>query len=147
MKTWIAVVLAAALGLAACDKPSEEVAPAPKKSLARQAQFYAGQEQVASLDSGAVEKDPAGGLKLTAAGKVPMAGYTDAGFKPRVYAGPPTDGIYEVDVVATKPAAPGAAVETPIEIKGAWSGYNQDRLKGVKFISKTNEITAMLPAG
>ena len=144
MKTWIAVVLAAALGLAACDKPSEEVAPAPKKSLARQAQFYAGQEQVASLDSGAVEKDAAGGLKLTAAGKVPMAGYTDAGFKPRVYAGPPTDGIYEVDVVAQKPAAAGKAGPTPVEVKSGWDRYKDGRVKGVKFISKTNEVVVMV---
>jgi len=88
-----------------------------------------------------------GTLHLKADGKVPMAGYTDPGFKPRVYAAAPPDGIYEVDVVATKPAAPGAATPTPIHIEGSWPGYNQERLKGVKLISKTNEITAMLPAG
>jgi len=146
---WIVAASVVALGLAGCEKPSEEVAaPVAKKSLARQAQFYAGQEQVTSVDSGVVEKGSTPGtLLLKADGKVPSAGYTDAGFKPRVYAAAPADGIYEVDVVATKPAAPAAAAITAIHVEGAWPGYNQDRLKGVKFIARTNEVTAMLPPG
>jgi hypothetical protein len=35
---------------------------------------------------------------------------------------------------------------TPIVIEDAWSGYPEGRQKGVKFISKTNEMVAMLPA-
>jgi len=146
---WIAAASVIALGLAGCEKPSEEVAaPVAKKSLARQAQFYAGQEQVDSLDSGAVEKSSTPGtLALKADAKVSMPGYTSGGFKPRIYAAAPPDGIYEVDVVVTKPAAPGAAAVTPIHIEGSWPGYHQERLKGVKFISKTNEVVAMLPPG
>jgi hypothetical protein len=145
---WIAATMAV-FGLAGCSPPAEEVAaPAPKRSLARQAQFYQGQEQVDSLQAGSVEKSATPGtLRLKADAKVPMAGYTAGGFKPRVYAAAPPDGIYEVDVVAARPAAPGAAAPTTIHIEGSWPGYNQERLKGVKLISKTNEIVAMLPAG
>ena len=64
----------------------------------------------------------------------------------RIYAAAPKDGIYEVDVVATKPAGAGASAAAPIVIEHAWSGYPEGRLKGVKFISKTNEMVAMLPA-
>ncbi len=140
--------VAALIGLAGCSPPAEEVvAPAPKKSLARQAQFYQGQEQVQSIVSGAIAVSPDGALQLTAASIVPSAGYTDTGFEPRIYAAPPPDGVYEVDVVATRPAGVVAQVVTPLEIKGSWSGYKKERLKGVKMISRTNEVVAMLPAG
>jgi hypothetical protein len=140
--------LAAIVGLSACDKTSDTAAPPPaKKSLARQAVFYAGQEQATSIVSGTVEAGPTPGtLILKVEAKLPSAGYTDTGFKPRVYAAAPPDGVYELDVVATRPAAAAAQAETPVHIEGDWPGYNQARLKGVKFIAKTNDLTAMLPA-
>jgi hypothetical protein len=143
----LAAGLFAALGLSACDSSKTDDAPvavAPK-SMARQAQFYAGQEQVAKLDSASIEVGKAG-LEMKAAGSVGMAGYKNAGFVPRINAAPPKDGVYEVDAVADKPATPGAAAPTPIELKGAWSPYPAEHLKGVKFISKTNSVVAMLPA-
>ena len=48
--------------------------------------------------------------------------------------------------MAQKPTTPGAAGPTPVEVKGDWSKYTDGRVKGVKYISKTNEIVAMLPA-
>ena len=84
---------------------------------------------------------------MMASGSAASPGYTKPGFLNRINAGAPKDEIYEVDVVADKPAAAGAAAATPIEVKGAWSGYPADHLKGVKFISKTNSVVAMLPAG
>jgi hypothetical protein len=144
----LAAGLFAALGLSACDSSKTDDAPvaAAPKSMARQAQFYAGQEQVAKLDSASIEVGKAR-LEMKAAGSVGMAGYKNAGFVPRINAAPPRDGVYEVDAVADKPATPGAAAPTPIEIKGAWSPYPAEHLKGVKFISKTNSVVAMLPAG
>ncbi len=144
-RTTLVAGLAACLALAACDKPAEPPPP-PKKSLARQAQFYAGQEHLASLQSGTVEPAAGGGMVMKAHGMAASAGWTDAGFVPRIYAASPPDGVYEVDVVAQKPAAEGAAVMTTVEVKGEWSKYTDGRVKGVKMISKTNEITAMLPA-
>lgn len=147
-KFFTGIAVAGLVGLAGCSPPAEEaVAPAPKKSLARQATFYQGQEQVQSIASGSVNVDADGALQLTAAAVVPGSGYTDTGFEPRIYAAPPPDGVYEIDVVATRPAAAAPAVATPIEVKGAWAGYKKERLKGVRMISKTNEVVAMLPAG
>ncbi|THD54385.1 hypothetical protein [Phenylobacterium sp.] len=147
----LAAGLFAALGLAACDSSkSEDTAaapPAPPKSMARQAQFYAGQEQISKVDTATVKVGKAGVLEMQASGGVGMPGYKNAGFVPRINAAPPKDGVYEVDVVADKPATPGAAAATPIEVKGAWSPYPVEHLKGVKFIAKTNSVVAMLPAG
>ena len=143
--------LAACAALAGCEQSSsqasttEVAAPAVKKSQARPRQLYAGQEQILSVDTALVEMDR-GQLVLKVNGKAPAAGYTDAAFVPRIYAGAPKDGIYEVDVVATKPGAAGAAAPTAIEIEKSWDGYPEGRLKGVTFITKTNQVTAMLPA-
>jgi hypothetical protein len=98
------------------------------------------------VDTATVKAGKAGTLEMMANGSVGMAGYTKSGFLQRVNPGAPKDGIYEVDVVADKPAS-GAAASTPIAVKGAWSGYPADHLKGVKFITKTNSVVAMLPAG
>jgi hypothetical protein len=140
----------ACLALAACnDKPAAPAAnataaDAPKKSLARQAPFYAGQEQVQSVESGKVTKDPGGGLNLEAKATTDGSGWTQVGFLPRVYAATPPDGIYEVDVVAQKPAAAGKPGPNPVEVKSGWDRYKDGRVKGVKFISKTNEVVVMV---
>jgi hypothetical protein len=143
-RTTLVAGLVACFALAACDQPAEAPPPA-KKSLARQAQFYAGQEQLASLQTGTVEAATGGGVVMKATGMTSSAGWTDAGFVPRIYAATPPDGVYEIDVVAQKPAAEGATVMTPVEVRGEWSKYTDGRVKGVKMISKTNEIVAMLP--
>lgn len=146
----IGVGLVACLALSACDKQvsSADATPAvvKKKSMARQAQMYAGQEQVVSVTSGTIEPSPAGGVILHASATTSSAGWTDAGFLPRIYPATPPDGIYEVDVVAQKPTAPAAQAVTPVEVKGEWDKYTDGRVKGVKFISKTNEVVVMLPA-
>ena len=112
----IAIPLAAVsacLLLSACsEKPAEAPAPqaeAPKKSLARQVQFYQGQENVQAITSGSVKPVAGGGYDLEAKATTDGAGWTKVGFLPRVYAATPPDGIYEVDVVADKPATPSAA--------------------------------------
>lgn len=143
------VAFAACLALTACDKQVSSAEATPvvkKKSMARQAQMYAGQEQVISVASGTIEPSPGGGVILHASASTPSAGWTDAGFLPRIYPATPPDGIYEVDVVAQKPAAAAAQAVTPVEVKGEWDKYTDGRVKGVKFISKTNEVTVMLPA-
>ena len=147
------VILAAGLSvlasLAACDssKTANVAAPPPPpKSMARSQQMYQGQEMISKLDTAAISVRSPGVLDMNAAGSVGMAGYKNAAFLPRINPAPPKDGIYEVDVVADKPAAPGAAVVTPIEVKKAWAPYPADHLKGVKFFAKSNSVVAMLPA-
>lgn len=140
------LALVAAFGLSACGAKEEAAAPPPKKSLARQAVFYQGQEQIVSVSSAsAAPSETPGTLHLKVDGVAASTGYTDTGFVPRIYAAAPPDGIYEVDVVATRPAAATPPTPTPVHIEGAWAGYRADRLKGVKFITQTNEVTAMLP--
>lgn len=143
----VAASLVALFGMTACDsKPDVAEAPPPPKSMARSQQMYAGQEQVSVVGAAAISVDGAGVLSMTAAGEVPAPGYKNPSFLPRINAAPPKDGVYEVDVVADRPDGAAPAV-TPIEVKGAWSPYPADRLKGVKFIAKTNSVVAMLPPG
>jgi hypothetical protein len=108
--------------------------------------MYAGEEMITKVDTASVKVGKAGTLEMQAAGSVGMPGYQKASFLQRVNPGAPKDGIYEVDVVAEKPAG-GTPAPTPIEVKGDWAPYPADHLKGVKFISKTNSVVAMLPAG
>lgn len=145
-------LFAAALGLSACDSSKTETAAAPAapaepKYVGRSQQMYQGQEMIAKVDSGSIKVGKGGTLDMQASGSVPGPGYKNAGFLKRIYAGPPKDGIYEMDVVADAPSPAGAAASTPIEVKGGWDHYPADRLKGVRFISKTNSVVAMLPAG
>jgi hypothetical protein len=143
----MAASLTALIGLSACDTKEEAAAPPPPpKSMARPQQMYAGQEQIAKVDSATIKVSETGKLQLDAVGSVDMAGYKNAAFLPRINAAPPKDGVYEVDVVADKPATPGAAAVTPIEVKKAWAPYPADHLKGVKFFAKSNSVVAMLPA-
>ena len=144
----VAAGLAALLGLSACgeskDEATEAAAPAPVKSLGRQQQFYAGQEHLESVASASISVDKTGALAMNASAMAPGAGYTHLGFLRRIYAGPPKDGIYELDIVGDKPAA-GAQVVTPVEVKGAWESYPKQYLKGVRLMTKTNSVVAMLP--
>lgn len=140
--------LVACVSLSACNKPADPpadaAAVAPKKSLARQASMYAGQEQVQSVQSGTITVAAGGGVDIAAKATTDGAGWTQVGFLPRVYAATPPDGVYEIDVVAQKPTAPGAAGPTRVEAKAAWDKYKDGRVKGVKFISKTNDVTVIL---
>ena len=138
-----ALALAACLGLSACQQShsdAQEAAPAPKKDLGRSQVMYQGQAPIVKIDSAVVEpgKTP-DSLELKVSGEAAGPGYTDTEFLPRIYPAPPADGIYEVDVVATKPAG-GTAAVTPIEVKSGWGHYPQAHLKAVRFIAQTNAV-------
>ncbi|MCR5878620.1 hypothetical protein [Phenylobacterium sp. J367] len=150
MRTLIlTALLTGCVALGGCEQSSSQAAapaaPEKPKSLARSAPMYAGQEQILSVSSGKIEVDD-GNLILHVEGATATPGWSDPAFLPRVYAAQPKDGIYEVDVIATKPTGAAAQAVTPIEVEKAWPGYKKDRLKGVKFMTKTNEVVAMLPA-
>ncbi len=136
------------MGMAACEQPQEAPPAEPvKKSLARQDQMYAGEELAQSVIAGTVERGQGPGvLVLKATFTVPSEGYTRPYFLPRIYPATPPDGTYEIDVVVAKPAT-APATATPVELKfeGAWSKYADDRVKGIKFMTKTNSVVAMLP--
>ena len=144
-KLILAAGLTACLSIAACSEPAPEpTAEAPRKSFGRPGQMYQGQGHVESLQSATVTPAESGGVVLNAKATVPGPGYTNPSFLPYIYAGTPPDGIYEVDVVADAPATPGAPAPTSIEVKGAWDKFTDGRVKGIRFISKTNEIVAMV---
>jgi hypothetical protein len=137
----------AAVGLSACDSSKTQTAEAPAapKYVGRSQQMYQGQELISKVDSGSIKAGKDGSLEMTVSGSAPMAGYTNPGFLKRILYAVPKDGIYEMDVVADKPAS-GAAAATPIEVKGAWD-HPPAGVKGVRFIAKDNSVVAMLPAG
>ena len=146
----VTCMTAAGLVLASCGEkpadPAATAATAPKKSLARPAPLYAGQAQVLALQTGTATAAGNGGVDLAVTATTDGSGWTQAGFLPRVYAATPPDGVYEVDVVAQAPASPGGAGPAPVKVSSAWDRYTDGRVKGEKFISRTNEIVAMLPA-
>lgn len=138
--------LALSLGLAGCEEKKDETAaaPAPKRSISRPDQMYAGEEQILSVASGTAERNADKSIMLTAEGTVPSAGYTRPYFLPRIYIAQPPGGIYEVDVVAKAPTEPAAQAVTPIKVEGNWAKYNDDRVQGVTFITRTNQVTVMV---
>jgi hypothetical protein len=141
----LAAGLIAAAGLTACEKKEEATGPVAPKYVGRSQVMYQGQEMITKVDAGTIKVGKDGVLDMDATGSVPMNGYSKSGFLKRIYAVPPKDGIYEMDVVADKPSS-GAASATPIEVKGAWDHYPTDRVKGVRFIAHDNSVVAMLPA-
>ena len=144
----LAAGLFAALGLTACDSSKSDAAataqPAAPKYVGRSQQMYQGQELISKVDVGSISLGKDGAIEMTAKGSVPMAGFKNPGFLKRVLYATPKDGIYEMDVVADRPAT-GAAAVTPIEAKGPWEHPNEG-VKGIRFIAKDNSVVAMLPA-
>jgi hypothetical protein len=144
----LAVGVCLAAGISACSQSKDQTAataPAAPKYEGRSQVMYQGQELISKVDSGSITVGKDGAIEMTANGSVPMAGYKNPGFLKRIFYAVPKDGIYEMDVVADRPATPGAAVVTPIEVKGAWDHPNEG-VKGVRFIAKDNSVVAMLPA-
>jgi len=145
----VAAGLAAALGLAACQQSQSQATEAVpvKKDLGRSQVMYQGQELVQKVDSAVVERGKSGdSLVLTVTGEVAGPGYTDAAFLPRIYPAPPADGIYEVDVVATRPAGSMVAQPTKVEVAHAWSRYPAAHIKAVRFMAQGNQVVATVPA-
>ena len=125
---------------------AQEAAPI-KKDLGRSQVMYQGQEPIVKIAAAVVEPGKtADSLILKATGETAGPGYTDATLLPRIYPAPPADGIYEVDVVATKPAGAMVANPTPIEVKETWSHYPAAHLKAVRFMAKGNQVMATVPA-
>ena len=136
----------AAIGLSACEQKTQTAeAPAAPKYVGRSQTMYQGQELISKVDSATITVGKNGAIEMAASGSVPTPGYKNPGFLKRILYATPKDGIYEMDVVADRPATPGGAAATPIEVKGPWEHPNEG-VKGVRFIAKDNSVVAMLPA-
>lgn len=146
MRMLILAAALASLGLAACQQShsdAQEVAPAPKKDLGRSQVFYQGQGLIQKINTATVTPAKmAGALALDVSGVAAGPGYTDAQFVPRIYPAAPPDGVYEIDVVATKPANATAA-PTPIDVKTDWEPKRT--MKAVRFMSATNDVEVPIP--
>ena len=99
IRTTSLAAVTACLLLAGCSEKAAAPAPeaqaeAPKKSLARQVQFYQGQDNVQAITSATVKAVAGGGYDLEAKVTTDGGGWTRVGFLPRVYAATPPDGIY-----------------------------------------------------
>jgi len=141
----LAMGLVAAIGLSACEQKTQTAAteaPAAPKYIGRSQTMYQGQELISKIDSGTVAMGKNGSIQMAVNGSVPMPGYKNPGFLKRILYAVPKDGIYEMDVVADKPAS-GTPAATPIEVKGDWR--SSDPVKGIRFIAKDNSVVAMLP--
>jgi hypothetical protein len=146
MRMLILAAALASLGLAACQQShsdAQEAAPAPKKDLGRSQVFYQGQGLIQKINTATVTPAKmAGALALDVSGVAAGPGYTDAQFVPRIYPAAPPDGVYEIDVVATKPANATAA-PTPIDVKTDWAPKRT--MKAVRFMSATNDVEVPIP--
>src|SRR5262249_18174594 len=82
------------------------------------------------------------GALTVAVGQFPGSGWGKADLLPRVYLVPPADGIYDFDLVATKPlrADRALSVRTAVSV---WPEVPQT-LKGVRVHAKGSAMTAML---
>jgi hypothetical protein len=150
MKTLtLAAFAAAALATAGCQQSQSQASEAAplKKDLGRSQVFYQGQEMIQAVEEARIEpgKTP-DSLVLKVKGQTAAPGYSDPALLPRIYPAPPPDGIYEVDVVATKPGGAAVAQPTEIQIKNDWSHYPAAHLKAVRFMSKGAPVVAAAPA-
>lgn len=82
-------------------------------------------------------------LRITATGLVPTSGYSDPELAAWIYVRPPKDGIYSFDLIARAPNGPALQVLLPITAVHHWQPFPKD-LKGVRVVSASNEIVAML---
>ncbi|HSV03808.1 MAG TPA: hypothetical protein VLI41_11455 [Phenylobacterium sp.] len=142
----MAAGITAAMLVSACQQSSseaQETAPKPR-DLGRSQVFYQGQGLIEKIDSATiVPAKTAGVLALKVSGTAAGPGYTDPEFVPRIYPAAPPDGVYEIDVVATKPAN-AAAKPTAIEVKTDWQPKRP--MKAVRFMSATNHVEVPMPA-
>jgi len=90
-----------------------------------------------------VVKTNALGLQVHVGGEVTSTGWSNFALQYFVYVTPPSDGIYEADVVGDPPSGISLPVLTPFTHEETRSPFPDD-LKGLKVHSATNCVTAML---
>jgi hypothetical protein len=80
---------------------------------------------------------------ITALGKVPTTGWTQARLDPYIYIQPPPDGIWDFVFVAKPPSGIAADVVLPIAATYLWK-IGSFHLKGVRVHSATNAIEELI---
>jgi hypothetical protein len=82
-------------------------------------------------------------LVITAYGKVPTGGWKQVQLLRRIYVNPPSDGIWEYDMLALPPSGPATQVETLVRAKNQWKAYDQT-IKGVRVYGVRSGIKEVL---
>jgi hypothetical protein len=82
-------------------------------------------------------------FRLRARGKVTTAGWTSPQLRQRKTVGPPPDGVFDFDFIATPPTDPAAQAITSIEAT-TWLALPATA-RGVRVNSQTNATVALMP--
>ncbi len=70
-------------------------------------------------------------LQITAYGEVPTGGWSKVQLLRRQYVKPPSDGIWEYDLIALRPTGAAAQVKSKVRASNTWRNYDQ-AIKGVR---------------
>lgn len=85
---------------------------------------------IVKIDYAIQESEPPN-LLITAYGKVPTGGWKQVQLLRRVYVKPPSDGIWEYDLLAKRPTGPVIQVETLVKASNRWKAFDKS-IKGVR---------------
>lgn len=86
--------------------------------------------KIIKIDHVILESEPPS-LLITAYGKVPTGGWKQVQLMRRIYVNPPSDGIWEYDLLAKRPTGPVIQVETLVKASNQWKDYDKS-IKGVR---------------
>ncbi|MGH8501974.1 MAG: hypothetical protein ACREVE_05775 [Gammaproteobacteria bacterium] len=81
-------------------------------------------------------------LVISATGTVDTSGWTDIRFSPHFYATPPSDGIWDFDLIGDPPSGIVAEVVLPVAAMGVFP--KQEWVRGVRIRAETNQIESGL---
>ncbi len=83
-----------------------------------------------------IEKSNPPNLVVTAKGQVPTTGWGPTQLLRRIYKSPPSDGIWEYDLLSTPPAGPAGDGLSEVEASDKWIKYSEGVVKGIRVYGK-----------
>jgi len=137
---WLMIALFAAMAVASTGQQLVAQEPVPEtESLDQQIK-----DETSALESEALGHVPVivkveyaiqtslpPNLLVTAYGKVPTAGWSKVQLLRRIYVTPPSDGIWEYDLLALHPTGPVPQVESYVRASNTWKDFDQS-VKGIR---------------
>lgn len=140
MKTGVALVIAViAASLiawnwgalnAAEETPENLEQRIDQSSTATQAEMLEHVPKIVKLEYKIQESDPPS-LVVTAYGEVPTAGWKQVQLLRRIYVKPPSNGIWEYDLLAQRPGGMAAQVISYVKATNTWSEYDES-IQGIR---------------
>lgn len=71
-------------------------------------------------------------LIVTAKGQVPTTGWGPTQLLRRIYKSPPSDGVWEYDLLSTPPTGPAGNSISEVMASDTWEAYDSETVKGVR---------------